>query len=99
IRLQLEYINRLEINVAYPFLMKVYDDYFNSVIDKEIFLEVLDLVQSFTWRRFILGLPTNALNKIFMSLMTKLSILIIYYQSKNLYYKEREFSDSLKMQK
>lgn len=71
IRLQLEYINRLEINVAYPFLMKVYDDYFNSVIDKEIFLEVLDLVQSFTWRRFILGLPTNALNKIFMSLYDK----------------------------
>jgi uncharacterized protein with ParB-like and HNH nuclease domain len=71
IRLQLEYINRLEINVAYPFLMKVYDDYFNSIIDKEIFLKVLDLVQSFTWRRFILGLPTNALNKIFMSLYDK----------------------------
>jgi uncharacterized protein with ParB-like and HNH nuclease domain len=71
IRLQLEYINRLEINVAYPFLMKVYDDYFNSIIDKEIFISVLDLVQSFTWRRFILGLPTNALNKIFMSLYDK----------------------------
>ncbi len=71
IKLQLEYINRLEINVAYPFLMKVYDDYSNSVIDKAIFLNVLDLVQSFTWRRFILGLPTNALNKIFMSLYDK----------------------------
>jgi uncharacterized protein with ParB-like and HNH nuclease domain len=71
IRLQLEYINRLEINVAYPFLMKVYDDYFNSIIKKETFLEVLDLVQTFTWRRFILGLPTNALNKIFMSLYDK----------------------------
>jgi len=71
IRLQLEHINRLEINVAYPFLIKVYDDYFNSVIDKEIFLAVLDLVQSFTWRRFIIGLPTNALNKIFMSLYDK----------------------------
>ena len=71
IRLQLEYINRLEINVAYPFLMKVYDDYFNSIIDKGVFLEVLDLVQSFTWRRFIIGLPTNALNKIFMSLYDK----------------------------
>ncbi len=68
IRLQLEYINRLEINVAYPFLMKVYEDYGNSIIDKPTFLKVLELVQSFTWRRFILGLPTNALNKIFMSL-------------------------------
>lgn len=71
IRLQLEYINRLEINVAYPFLMKVYEDYSNSVIDKPTFLKVLDTIQSFTWRRFIVGLPTNALNKIFMSLYDK----------------------------
>jgi uncharacterized protein with ParB-like and HNH nuclease domain len=71
VRLQLDYINRLEINVAYPFLMKVYDDYFNSIIDKSTFLKVLDLIQSYTWRRFILGLPTNALNKIFMSLYDK----------------------------
>lgn len=71
IRLQLEYINRLEINVAYPFLMKVYDDYSNGMINKPTFIKVLDLVQTFTWRRFILGLPTNALNKIFMSLYDK----------------------------
>jgi uncharacterized protein with ParB-like and HNH nuclease domain len=71
IRLQLEYISRLEINVAFPFLMKVYYDYANSIIDKITFIEVLELVQSFSWRRFILGLPTNALNKIFMSLYDK----------------------------
>ncbi len=71
IRLQLEYINRLEINVAFPFLIKVYDDYTSSIIDKRTFLKVLDLIQSFTWRRFILSLPTNALNKIFMSLYDK----------------------------
>ena len=28
----------------------------------------MELIQSFTWRRFIIGLPTNALNKIFMRL-------------------------------
>lgn len=68
IRTQLEYINRLEINVAFPFLMKVYEDYSNNIIDKPTFISVLNLVQSYTWRRFILGLPTNALNKIFMGL-------------------------------
>ncbi|MFT3740535.1 MAG: DUF262 domain-containing protein [Breznakibacter sp.] len=68
IRTQLEYINRLEINVAFPFLMKVYEDYSNSLINKPTFISVLNLVQSYTWRRFILGLPTNALNKIFMGL-------------------------------
>ncbi len=71
IRTQLDYINRLEISVAYPFLMKVYEDYANSIIDKQIFVSVLNLVQSYTWRRFILGLPTHALNKIFMSLYDK----------------------------
>jgi len=71
IRTQLDYINRLEISVAYPFLMKVYEDYSNSIIDKQIFISVLNLVQSYTWRRFILGLPTHALNKIFMSLYDK----------------------------
>lgn len=74
IRIQLEYINRLEINVAYPFLIKVFDDYASSVIDKPTFIKVLELIQSFTWRRFILGLPTNALNKIFMTLYDKVEI-------------------------
>jgi hypothetical protein len=71
IKIQLEYISRLEINVAYPFLMKVYDDYEISLIDKQIFVKILELIQSYTWRRFILGLPTNALNKIFMVLYDK----------------------------
>ncbi len=71
IRLQLDYINRLEVNVAYPFLMKVYEDYSENVIDKATFIKVLDFIQSFAWRRFIVGLPTNALNKIFMTLYEK----------------------------
>ncbi|OBW95868.1 DUF262 domain-containing protein [Gallibacterium salpingitidis] len=67
IRRQLEYINRIEVNVAYPFLMKVYEDYANNIIDKKVFIEILELVQSFVWRRFIVGTPTNGLNKIFMT--------------------------------
>lgn len=70
---QLNYINRLEINVAFPFLMKVYEDYSGGRIDRQAFLEVLLLVQSFTFRRFVLSLPTNALNKIFMTLYDKVS--------------------------
>ncbi|MDR0308148.1 MAG: DUF262 domain-containing HNH endonuclease family protein [Chitinispirillales bacterium] len=71
IQKQLEYIAQLEINVAYPFLMQVYDDFNNNVIDKSTFISILNLVQSLTWRRFIVGLPTNALNKMFMSLYDK----------------------------
>jgi uncharacterized protein with ParB-like and HNH nuclease domain len=75
IRLQLIYINRLEINVAFPFLIKVYDDYANEIIDKNTFIRILELIQSYTWRRFMVGLPTNALNKIFMSLYDKVDTL------------------------
>lgn len=73
IRRELLYINNLEINVSFPFLLPVYHDYVNKVIDKITFLGVLKLVQSYTWRRFIVGLPTNALNKIFMNLYTEVS--------------------------
>lgn len=71
IQTQLRYIGRLEINVAFPFLMKVYEDFGLEKIDKDTFIQVLEFVQSFTWRRFIIGLPTNALNKIFMNLYDK----------------------------
>ena len=72
IKLQLEYISRLEISVAYPFLMKVYEDYGKSVIDKNTFLNILELVQSYTWRRFIMGFGTEGRNKIFMTLYDKI---------------------------
>ena len=65
---ELGYIRTLEINVAYPFLMPVYRDFVAGDISRDEFASVLRLVQSYVWRRFILGLPTNALNKIFMSL-------------------------------
>jgi uncharacterized protein with ParB-like and HNH nuclease domain len=68
IRKELEYINRLEINVAFPFLLQIFEDAENGLLSKEELLKVLKLVQSYAWRRFIVGLPTSALNKIFMTL-------------------------------
>lgn len=105
IRKQLKYINQLEINVAYPFLMKVYEDYSNQIIDKATFIAVLESIQSFAWRRFIVGLPTNALNKIFMSLYEKIDIenylfsvqksLLLFSRSQR-FPKNNEVSNSLK---
>lgn len=65
---ELAYIRTLEINVAYPFLMPVYRDFQAGIITRDDFAAVLRLVQSYVWRRAMLGLPTNALNKIFMGL-------------------------------
>lgn len=65
---RIKQINKLEINVSYPFLLEVYHDFSSQIIDLQTFINVLDLIQSFVWRRFICNLPTNALNKIFVRL-------------------------------
>ena len=72
LRRELEYISRLEINVAFPFLLQVFEDCENGVIDQPTLIKILKLIQSFTWRRFIVGLPTAALNKIFMTLYSEI---------------------------
>jgi len=72
LRIELRYIRALEINVAFPFLMPVYRDYRAGSISRAIFLAVLRLLQSYVWRRFIVSLPTNALNKIFMNLYDRI---------------------------
>jgi uncharacterized protein with ParB-like and HNH nuclease domain len=71
IKKELEYINRLEINVAYPFLLQVFEDTENGLLSKDELIQVLKLIQSYAWRRFIVGLPTSALNKIFMTLYSE----------------------------
>jgi len=77
---ELNFINRLEINVSFPFLLPVYKDYKNNIIDKLIFIDILKLIQSYTWRRFILEMPTNALNKIFLNLYSDI-VKSNYYKS------------------
>lgn len=68
VRRELEYISRLEINVAFPFLLQVFEDAENGLLTNEDLIKILKLIQSYTWRRFVVGLATNALNKIFMTL-------------------------------
>ncbi|SDZ79282.1 Uncharacterized conserved protein, contains ParB-like and HNH nuclease domains [Thalassobacillus cyri] len=60
-------IRTLKVDVSYPFLLKVYDDYTRKVIDKEEFIEVLTIISSYVFRRAICGIPTNSLNNTFAS--------------------------------
>lgn len=68
ISLKLENIKSLEVNVSYPFFLKIYKDYNDNIIDKNKFIYIIDLIESFVFRRFICEVPTNAMNKIFMTL-------------------------------
>jgi uncharacterized protein with ParB-like and HNH nuclease domain/predicted transport protein len=68
IRKILSDIKDLKVDVAYPFLLEVYDDYRQQRINREEFMEVLKLVESYVFRRAICGIPPGYLNKIFANL-------------------------------
>ena len=58
-------INILEVTVAFPFLLEVYDDYIQGKISKSETVDILRLVESYVFRRAICDIPTNSLNRTF----------------------------------
>lgn len=65
-------INELKVNVSYPFILSIYSDYKNEIINKETLIEILRLIESYVFRRAICGVPTNSLNKTFSTLYKKI---------------------------
>jgi predicted transport protein len=61
-------IAKLKVDVSYPFLLPVYDDYTTGKINKDQFLSVTNYVENYVFRRAICGIPTNSLNKTFATL-------------------------------
>lgn len=61
-------INDLRVEVAYPFLLEVYDDYAHGRLKPDEFIQILRLVESYVFRRAVCGIPTNSLNKTFATL-------------------------------
>lgn len=68
----LEDINTLKVDVAYPFLLELYDDYEQGKLTRPEFIEALKLVESYVFRRAVCGIPTNSLNKTFANLSKEL---------------------------
>ncbi|MGL4293956.1 MAG: GmrSD restriction endonuclease domain-containing protein, partial [Bacteroidales bacterium] len=61
-------ILKLKVDVSYPFLLPVYHDYSNAIITGDDFKEIIRLVENYVFRRAICGIPTNSLNKTFVTL-------------------------------
>lgn len=61
-------IKGLQMEVVYPFLLKVYSDYNQAIISLNLFSEIGKLCVSYILRRAICGIPTNSLNKTFATL-------------------------------
>ena len=64
----LKEINTLKVNVAYPFLLEIIRDYDQGDIDRNLFIVILKMVESYVFRRVICGIPTNLLNKTFATI-------------------------------
>ena len=58
-------LRELRVDVAYPFLLELYQDYAEGIFPAEDFLRALRFVESYVYRRAICAIPTNSLNKTF----------------------------------
>ena len=61
-------INTLKVDVAYPFLLEVYDDYVHQKLSISDFIAILKMIESYVFRRVVCGVPTNSMNKTFAAL-------------------------------
>jgi uncharacterized protein with ParB-like and HNH nuclease domain/predicted transport protein len=58
-------LRELKVEVAFPFLLELYDDYVSQRLDKSDLLQVTRWIESYVFRRAVCGIPTNSLNKTF----------------------------------
>ena len=81
IRRELDYLKSLDKTVINTFLIGVLKDYKDNILEKDELLNILILLQSYLWRRYITEKPTNALNKIFQGMYGKISRSGNYYEN------------------
>lgn len=66
-------LRRLDVTVVNPLLLSLYDDYDQGAFDDESFLHMLNLIESYVFRRSICDVATNSLNKFLPSVIAKLN--------------------------
>lgn len=59
----------LQTDVCYPFLLEVYDDYNQGLIEKADFIKILRFIESYVFRRAVCGVSISA--KLFAELMNE----------------------------
>jgi uncharacterized protein with ParB-like and HNH nuclease domain len=58
-------LKEFKVDVAYPFLLEVYGDYKDSQLSKNDFVEIIQMVEAYAFRRAVVQIPTNSMNKTF----------------------------------
>lgn len=64
-------LRSIRVEVSYPFLLKIYDDYSNQTIDCSVLLKIIRIIETYTFRRQICDLPTRGQNKIFANMSSE----------------------------
>ena len=67
-----ERLNRIEVTTAYPLLLPLYAEYDQGKLSETDFVEILKTLENFLIRRFVCGIPTHQLNKIFLPLYSQI---------------------------
>lgn len=65
-------VNDLRMEVAFPFLLKVHNDYAERIITEDNLIEILKMCISYVFRRSICDIPPNSLNKTFATLRNEI---------------------------
>jgi predicted transport protein len=58
-------LRELKVDVIYPFLLELYNDYANGMLPTEDLFDAVRLIESYVFRRAICSIPTNSMNKTF----------------------------------
>ncbi|TKG32472.1 DUF262 domain-containing protein [Vibrio breoganii] len=58
-------INAYKVDVAYPLILELYHDYHFDILTLDEFVQCCRFIESYVFRRFVCGIPTNSLNKTF----------------------------------
>lgn len=58
-------LRELKVDVAYPFLLELYEENAKSRLTRSDFVAAVRLVESYVFRRAICNIPTNSMNKTF----------------------------------
>lgn len=104
VRRVLKDINELKVDVSYPFILAIYQDYAKEKINKQDLIEILKLIESYVFRRAICGVPTNSMNKTFSTLykdidqknyLESIKALFVIQDSYRRFPKDEEFGGEL----
>lgn len=72
IRNELIVLKELDISTSYPLLLNLYSLYKQKIIEAKELVQMLFVIENYIIRRFVCGVPSNQLNKIFPPIFSQM---------------------------